>query len=234
MKIKTSDIISLVDLKKSYFLDNWDEVKVLNWIDLKIKNGEFVAIMWESWSWKTTLLNVLWFLHPLTFWNYFLEWEDVSDLKDDDALSFIRNKKIWFIFQQFYLLPRLTCLENIILPAAYRWSWISLPADLGLELLDKVWLKHKAYNYPWELSGWQQQRVAIARSLINDPELILADEPTWNLDSETTLEIMKLISSLNNQWKTIIMVTHTKEAAKFADRVIYLKDWKVLSSDYMI
>lgn len=227
-------VIEMKNLCKSYYLENGVEIPVLTWIDLNIKRNEFVAIMWESWSWKSTLLNIIWFLHALTSWEYLLEWDDISHIKDDDTLSFVRNKKIWFIFQQFYLLPRLNSIENVSLPAVYLWTSWKIRTNKAIELLKKVWLSEKIYSRPWELSGWQQQRIAIARALINDPEILLADEPTWNLDSKTTKEVMNLIMDLKEQWKTIIMVTHTHEVSKFADRIIFLKDWKVLDHDYKL
>lgn len=233
MTIK-QNIIEMKNLFKSYYLENNEEVPVLKWIDLEIKENEFVAIMGESWSGKSTLLNIIGFLHPLTSGKYILEWDDISEIKDDDTLSFIRNRKIWFIFQQFYLFPKLNCLENVYLPSIYAWIKWNERVKKASELLSRVWLKEKMKNRPWELSGWQQQRVAIARALVNDPEILLADEPTWNLDSATTFEIMKLITELKSQWKTIIMVTHAIDVAKFADRIIYLKDWKVLSNNYKI
>ncbi|EKE26665.1 MAG: ABC transporter [uncultured bacterium (gcode 4)] len=222
------NIIEMKNLYKSYYLENNEEVQVLKWIDLEIKKNEMVVIMGESGSGKSTLLNIIWFLHPLTSWEYYLEWDDISEIKDDDTLSFIRNKKIGFIFQQFYLLPRLNSLENVGLPGIYGWYTGLNRLEKSKDLLIKVWLKDKFYNRPGELSGWQQQRIAIARALINDPEIILADEPTWNLDSKTTLEIINLILDLKKQWKTIIIVTHTQEVAKYADRIIYLKDWKIV------
>lgn len=228
------NIIQLKNLCKSYYLENWTEIPILKWIDLNIKKNEFIAIMWESWWWKSTLLNIIWFLHPLTSWKYFFDGDDISYIKDDETLSFIRNKKIWFIFQQFYLLPRLTSIENVCLPAIYAWSWLSIREKKAFELLNRLWLSHRINSYPWEMSGWEQQRTAIARSLINNPDILLADEPTWNLDSKNTNEIMLLIKELKNQWKTIIMVTHAKEVALFADRIIFLRDWKVLDENYKI
>lgn len=228
------NIIKLENLKKSYFLENWVEIPVLNWINLEIKKNEFVAIMWESWCWKSTLLNIIWFLHPLTSWKYFFDSDDISQIKDNDILAFIRNRKIWFIFQQFYLLPKLTSIENITLPSIYAWTSFKNRQKVWLELLKKVWLSHKSEAYPWELSGWEQQRIAIARALINSPDILLADEPTWNLDSKNTQEIIKLITELKTQWKTIIMVTHTKEVALYADRIVFLKDWKVLDDNYKL
>ncbi|EKE28655.1 MAG: hypothetical protein ACD_3C00035G0005 [uncultured bacterium (gcode 4)] len=230
--MKEENIIEMKELYKSYYLENNQEVPVLKWVNLKIKKNEFVAIMWESGSGKSTLLNIIWFLHPLTWWKYFLDWDDISEIKDDETLSYIRNKKIGFIFQQFFLLPRLSSLENVALPSIYAWTWGEKREGIAAELLEKVWLWEKIFNRPWELSGWQQQRVAIARALVNNPEILLADEPTGNLDSSTTQEIMKLISDFKKQGKTIIMVTHARDVAKYADRIIFLKDGKVIDENY--
>ncbi len=227
-------IIKLSDVYKSYFLDNWEEIKVLKWIDLEIKKWEFVALMWESWWWKSTLLNIIACLHPLTAWEYHLEWDNIWEVKDEDILAFIRNKKMWFIFQQFNLLPRLSALQNVALPAIYFWTSEKDREAKAKDLLKKVWLEDKLINKPWELSGWQQQRVSIARSLINDPEILLADEPTWALDTVTTKEVIELIKSLKDDGKTIVMVTHTPEVARAADRIIFLRDWKVIDCDYKL
>lgn len=227
-------IIKMNDIKKSYFLTNWIEIPVLKWINLKIQSWEFVTLMWESGSWKSTLLNIIWFLHHSTWWDYIFEWENVSDFKDDDILSYIRNKKIWFIFQQFHLIPKLTALENVLFPWLYLNKTKQEKHQIWFNLLKKVGLEEKINAYPWELSGWQQQRVSIARSLMNDPEIILADEPTWALDSATTVEIMDLMIDLKKQWKTIVMVTHTSLVAKNSDRIIFLKDWKVLDCNYKL
>jgi putative ABC transport system ATP-binding protein len=222
------------DVYKSYFLSNQEEIPVLKWVFLNVKKWEFVSLMWESWSWKSTLLNIIWFLHPMSKWAYFFQWENISSFKDNDTLSFIRNKKIWFIFQQYFLLPRLTALENVILPSIYASIDIWIRKQKAEEILVKVWLKDKMKNKPSELSWWQQQRVAIARSLINDPDILLADEPTWALDHNTSEEIMELLTSLNKQWKTILMVTHTAAVAKYTSRIIYLKEWKVENCDYKL
>lgn len=227
-------IIKMNEIEKSYYLTNWVEIPVLKWVDLEIKRWEFITLMWESWSWKSTLLNIIWFLHHSTWWKYFFEWEDVSIFKNDDILSFIRNRKIGFIFQQFHLIAKLTALENVLLPWLYLNKTNSEKTKIAKDLLTKVWLADKLDSLPWELSGWQQQRVSIARSLMNDPEIILADEPTWALDSTTTVEIMNLMISLKKEWKTIIMVTHTPLVAKYSDRIIFLKDWKVLDCDYKL
>jgi putative ABC transport system ATP-binding protein len=227
-------IVKMLDIKKSYYLTNWVEIQVLKWVNLEIKSGEFVTLMWESGSWKSTLLNIIWFLHHSTGWQYIFEEEDVSEFKNDDILSFIRNKKIWFIFQQFHLIPKLSALENVILPWLYQNKTQKEKEQIAIDLLDKVWLKNKTHSLPWELSWWQQQRVSIARSIMNNPEIILADEPTWALDSATTVEIMNLMMELKKSWKTIIMVTHTPLVAKYSDRIIFLKDWKVLDCDYKL
>ncbi len=226
--------VELKQVCKSYYLENGTEIPVLKWVDLAIKQNEFVALMWESWSGKSTLLNIIWCLHPLTSGNYLLEWEDISELKDDEALSYIRNIKIGFIFQQFYLFPRLSALENVILPAIYAETSSKERDKKWTELLTRVGLADKIDSRPWEMSGWQQQRVAIARALINSPDIILADEPTWNLDSVNTQGIIDLLLDLKKQWKTIIMVTHAPDVAKIADRIIFLKDWKVMSENYKL
>lgn len=228
------NLIELKEVCKSYYLENGTEIPVLKWVDLSIKENEFVALMWESWSGKSTLLNILWCLHPLTSGEYKLEWEDISELKDDEALSYIRNIKIGFIFQQFYLFPRLSALENVTLPAIYAEKSSKERTNKAIDLLTRVWLAEKIDSKPGEMSGWQQQRVAIARALVNSPDIILADEPTWNLDSVNTEEIIKLLLELKASGKTIIMVTHAHDVAKNADRVIFLKDWKVMSENYKL
>ncbi len=227
-------IVKFEDVKKSYFLTNWVEIPVLKWINLDIQSWEFVVLMWESGSWKSTLLNIIWCLHSISNWKYFFEDEDISHLKDEKVLSYIRNRKMWFIFQQFHLISKLTALENVLLPWLYLDLTKKEKEDRAKYLLEKVWLKGKFDNKPWELSGGQQQRVSIARSLMNDPEILLADEPTWALDSETMVEIMELIQEFKNEWKTIIMVTHTPLVARYADRIIFLKDGVVLDYDYKL
>lgn len=227
--IETPPIITLRDLAKSYFLSTGEEIPVLRDIDLAIRQGEFVALMGESGSGKSTLLNVIGFLHPLSGGQYLLEGEDVSDLRDDEALSYIRNRKIGFIFQQFHLLPRLSVLENVALPGIYAGQSSDERFKRARTLLNTLGLSDKTTSLPGELSGGQQQRVAVARALMNDPEIILADEPTGNLDSVTAREIIKLLSELHNEGKTIIMVTHAEDLSKYADRIIRLKDGRVVN-----
>lgn len=225
---KAPAIIELTDLAKSYYLSTGEEIPVLRDIDLVIQKGEFVALMGESGSGKSTLLNVIGFLHFLTGGRYLLEGEDVSELRDDESLSYIRNRKIGFIFQQFHLLPRLSVLENVALPGIYSGQSSDERFERARYLLERLGLSDKFQSMPGELSGGQQQRVAIARALMNNPEIILADEPTGNLDSATTSEIMKLLVELHNQGKTIIMVTHAPDVARRSDRIVRLRDGRVV------
>lgn len=226
--------IKMESAKKSYYLANGEEIPVLKGIDLEIKKGEFVAIMGESGGGKTTLLNVIGCLHPLSDGKYFLDGEDIGEVRDDFTLAFIRNKKMGFVFQQFNLFSRFSALKNVTLPAIYA----RIPADeresRALELLKSVGMEDRIHHKPTELSGGQQQRVAICRALINNPEIILADEPTGALDSKSGVEVMEIFTKFKNQGKTVIMVTHTAEVAKYADRIIYLKDGQVLNHNYKL
>ncbi|MDD5769992.1 MAG: ABC transporter ATP-binding protein [Candidatus Gracilibacteria bacterium] len=229
-----NSIIKMSDITKSYYLTNLTEIPVLKGVNLEIKSGEFVVLMGESGSGKSTLLNIIGFLHHSTGGKYFFEGEDVGDFKDDNILSFIRNKKIGFIFQQFHLIAKLTALENVLLPGLYLEKTSSQKTKIAKDLLKKVGLGDKINNYPGELSGGQQQRVSIARALMNNPEIILADEPTGALDSTTTIEIMNLMMDLKKDGKTIVMVTHTPLVAKYSDRIIFLKDGKVIDCNYQL
>jgi len=226
--------IKMEDVRKSYYLTNGEEIKVLRGIDLEIKKGEFVALMGESGGGKTTLLNIIGCLHPLTDGKYFLEGENIGGVRDDYTLAFIRNKKMGFIFQQFNLYSRLSALNNVSLPSVYAGIEKSVRDKRALELLDTLSILDRRNHKPTELSGGQQQRVAIARSLMNDPEILLADEPTGALDSKNGLEVMEIFKDLAKEDKTIIMVTHTSEVAKFADRIIYMRDGKIIDNDYQL
>ena len=226
--------IQLKNVHKSYYLSNDEEVPVLNGIDLDIGKGEFVALMGESGGGKTTLLNIIGCLHPLTSGEYFLDGENIGEVRDDYTLAFIRNKKMGFVFQQFNLFSRFTALKNISLPALYSGEAKNTREQRAMKLMKSVNIEDRANYKPTELSGGQQQRVSICRSLINDPDIILADEPTGALDSRSGIEIMKIFTDLKKRNKTIIMVTHTAEVAKYADRIIYLRDGKVVDNNYKL
>ncbi len=232
--MKTKSEIKLENVHKSYYLANGDEVPVLKGIDLDIKKGEFVVLMGESGGGKTTLLNIIGCLHPLSEGHYFLEEENIGEVQDDFTLAYIRNKKMGFIFQQFNLLNRSTALKNVSLPALYAGESKQERENKARELLDSVGLGDRVNHKPTELSGGQQQRVAIARALINNPEIILADEPTGALDSKSGIEIMNIFIKFKEQGKTVVMVTHTSEVAKYADRIIFLKDGKVIDKNYKL
>ncbi|MDP4535685.1 ABC transporter ATP-binding protein [Alkalimonas collagenimarina] len=204
-----------------------NQVIALHGVDLTISENEFVAIMGTSGSGKSTLMNILGCLDTPTSGSYQLAGQDVASLSDE-ALSAIRNQSIGFIFQSFHLLPRLSAQQNVALPL--RYSAIEEAAALAKAaiLLDRVGLGHRMEHKPHEMSGGQRQRVAIARALINDPKVIFADEPTGNLDSKTSDEIMQLLNELHQQGNTIVMVTHEDEIAAHAKRVIRMRDGIIL------
>ncbi len=219
-------IIELKDLSKVYQMGEENIVKALDRINLEIHEGEFVSIMGPSGSGKTTLMSILGCLDHPTSGQYFLDGEDVSHLNKVQT-ALIRNNKIGFVFQAYNLLARMTALHNVILPMIYsrfkKTSWAEREKR-GRETLEMVGLGKRINHLPKELSGGQQQRVAIARALINDPVLILADEPTGNLDTHSGEEIMDLLHSLHKRGRTIVMVTHNPETAVHADQVIHVRD----------
>ena len=219
-------MIELHSIKKRF--QNGDEtVTAIDDVSLSIKQNEFVAVMGSSGSGKSTLMNVLGCLDTPSSGKYILDNKDVASLTDDE-LSSIRNQHIGFIFQTFHLLPKLNVIENVKLPLRYS-SVDSEEADKrALDLIDRVGLSHRKNHKPFELSGGQRQRVAIARALINKPSVILADEPTGNLDSKTSSEIMALLTELHQQGQTIVMVTHEDDIAEYAQRVIVMKDGEVV------
>ena len=222
-------MIELVDVRKSYWMgsgDNAVEVRALDGVSLTIGEGEFVAIMGPSGSGKSTMMNTLGCLDVPTDGSYKLDGVDVGTL-DDNALAEIRNRKIGFIFQSFNLIPRTSALRNVELPMVY--AGVKNRRDRALEALDRVGLAQRAEHQPNELSGGQQQRVAVARAIVTDPLMILADEPTGNLDSHSTVEVMKLLTELNEAGRTIVVITHEDEVAEFAHRVIRLRDGRVVS-----
>ena len=222
-------IIQLENIQKSYFMGK-QELKVLKGITLEIFNNEYVALMGPSGSGKSTLMNLLGCLDSPTAGRYILNGKDVSKMPDDD-LADVRNKEIGFVFQQFNLLPRLTAAENVALPLIYNGTSKKIRTELSLEMHDKVGLADRSHHKPNELSGGQNQRVAIARALVNNPSIILADEPTGNLDSKTSVEIMNIFDKIQSDGNTVILVTHEEDIAHYAHRIIRLKDG-IIESDH--
>ena len=205
------------------------QVKALNNINLSVNKNEYVAIMGASGSGKSTLMNIIGCLDRMTSGSYILDGEDVSKL-NDQQLAEIRNKKIGFVFQSFNLLPRLTALKNVELPMLYAGIPGNKRIQLAEHALERVGLKDRMDHRPNELSGGQNQRVAIARALVNGPSIILADEPTGNLDSKSSIEIMDIFGSLNKEGVTIVMVTHEKELAAYTKRNVVFKDGEIIKN----
>lgn len=216
------NIIHLENICKSYFMSK-HELTVLKGINMDIMKNEYVALMGPSGSGKSTLMNILGCLDTPTDGSYILNGKDVSRMPDDD-LADVRNKEIGFVFQQFNLLPRLTAAENVALPLIYSGIDKKERMARAMAVLTKVKLDDRSHHKPNELSGGQCQRVAIARALINNPSIILADEPTGNLDSKTSHEIMEILGKIHADGNTVILVTHEEDIAGFAHRVVRLKD----------
>jgi putative ABC transport system ATP-binding protein len=207
-----------------------EEVHALRGIDLEIRKGEYVAIMGPSGSGKSTLMNLIGCLDSPSSGRYWLAGRLVSEL-DDDELAYIRNKEIGFVFQTFNLLPRATALHNVELPLIYNGTPAEERIERAKKALERVDLMPRMHHKPNELSGGQRQRVAIARALVNNPSIVLADEPTGNLDSKTGEEIMSLFQNLHGQGNTIILVTHEMDIAQHAHRVIFIRDGKIASDE---
>ncbi len=220
-----ANVVTISGVKKLYKMGS-EIVAALNGVDLKIDEGEFVALMGPSGSGKSTLMNILGCLDRPTEGSYKLLGQEVSKLSDDE-LAGIRNKTIGFVFQNFNLLPKLTSLENVALPAVYAGFSTSTRLEMALEALKKVSLDDRAEHLPSELSGGQRQRVAIARAIAMKPSIIMADEPTGNLDTKSTGEIMQIFRDLHAAGSTIILVTHEPDIAQAADRQILVKDGKI-------
>ena len=215
-------IIHLENLTKNYFLGK-QVIEVLKGISLDIRKNEYVALMGPSGSGKSTLMNILGCLDTPTSGKYILNGKDVSHTTDNE-LAEVRNGEIGFVFQQFNLLPRLSALENVALPLVYAGIPKKLRIQKAKQVLEKVSLTDRSHHKPNEMSGGQNQRVAIARALVNDPAIILADEPTGNLDSKTSYEIMEIFSRIHDAGNTVILVTHEEDIANYAHRIVRLRD----------
>lgn len=224
-----NNVIELKNISKIYAMGDI-QVNALKGIDLTVKKGEFISIMGASGSGKSTLMNIIGCLDKATLGDYFLEGIDIKE-KDEDQLSFIRNRKIGFVFQSFNLIARTSAQKNVELPMIYAQLAAKERSERAFRLLDKVGLASRTGHMPNELSGGQKQRVAIARALANEPAIILADEPTGNLDSSSSLEIMQIFRELNAEGKTVIIVTHEKDIAEHTNRIVTFKDGNIISDE---
>ncbi len=230
--MESKKIIETIDLIKDYG-EGESLVRAVDKISITIHEGEFVAIMGPSGSGKSTLMNILACLDRPTDGHYILNGEDVSNFSRTE-LARIRGKELGFVFQSFNLLPRMTALENVMLPLMYRPdkpTTIPERKEMAMNVLNSVGLGSRAHHHPSELSGGQQQRVAIARVLINDPILVLADEPTGNLDTKSSEEIMEMLHDLHKRGRTIVMVTHEPEIAAHTQRILHIRDGKLYSDE---
>ena len=224
----SDSVIHLEEIKKNYIMGR-QELQVLKGISLDIQRNEYVALMGPSGSGKSTLMNILGCLDSPSSGKYILNGHDVSTMLDNN-LADIRNKEIGFVFQQFNLLPRLSALENVALPLVYAGINKKTRMEMAHEVLRKVDLSDRSHHKPNELSGGQCQRVAIARALVNNPSIILADEPTGNLDTKTSYEIMNIFAQIHDEGNTVVLVTHEEDISNYAKRVIRLRDG-MLESD---
>ena len=215
-------IIHLENIRKNYYLGK-QTIEVLKGISFDILKNEYVALMGPSGSGKSTLMNILGCLDSPSSGSYVLNGHDVSTMPDNE-LAEIRNKEIGFVFQQFNLLPRLTALENVALPLVYAGFSKKQRLEMAMDVIQKVDLETRSHHKPNELSGGQCQRVAIARALVNDPAIILADEPTGNLDTKTSYEIMNIFSKIHGDGNTVVLVTHEEDISNYAHRIIRLRD----------
>ncbi|ABS34618.1 ABC transporter ATP-binding protein [Clostridium botulinum] len=220
------------DIEKTY---NTGEIsfKALKGISLKIERGEFTSIMGPSGSGKSTFMNILGCLDKMDKGEYILNGKDVTDLTEND-LAYVRNKEIGFVFQAFNLLPRMTILDNVELPMVYAGVPLKERKERALSALERVGLIERINHRPNEISGGQKQRVAIARAIVNNPSVIMADEPTGNLDTKSSLDIMRIFQNLNEEGSTIIMVTHEPDIAKYTKRVVKFRDGHIVSDEKVL
>lgn len=225
-----NDVIVVDDLWRTYDMGSEQQVQALSGVSLRIRHNEYVAIMGPSGSGKSTLMNLIGCLDTPSKGRYWLNGQLVSDL-DDDQLARIRNKEIGFVFQTFNLLARATALHNVELPLIYNGTPATDRITRAKETLAGVGLESRMMHKPNELSGGQRQRVAIARALVNNPSIILADEPTGNLDSKTGIEIMTLFDQLHARGNTIVLVTHEPDIAQYAHRVVHIRDGQIFSDE---
>ena len=229
MRKNSKPLIEMKEIIKAYNIGLESEIEILHGIDLKIYEGEFVAIVGESGSGKSTLMNIIGVLDKQTKGEYYLDGIDIKNANEAE-MNVIRNKKIGFVFQNFNLIGRTSALRNVELPMLYAGVPAEQRTKRAKELLSKVGMESRMNHMPNELSGGQKQRVAIARSLVNNPSIILADEPTGALDSETSAMVMDIFNDLNkNQGKTIILITHSKEIAEQCPRIVTIKDGKIIN-----
>ena len=224
-------VIRTDDLWRTYVMGA-EEVHALRGVSFEVKRGEYMAIMGPSGSGKSTLMNLIGCLDTPSSGQYWLNGKLVSEM-DDDELAYVRNKEIGFVFQTFNLLPRASALHNVELPLIYNGTPKTQRIEMAKLALDHVDLTDRMHHKPNELSGGQRQRVAIARALVNNPSIILADEPTGNLDSQTSHEIMALFDELHRQGNTIILVTHEHDIAEYAHRILYILDGKINRDEYI-
>ena len=227
---KRSDVVQLTSVEKVYNTGKDIVFRALKGIDLNIKEGEFVAIMGPSGSGKSTMMNILGCLDSLTTGEYLLSGTNIKELTDDE-LADIRNKKIGFVFQSFNLLPKLKAWENVALPLTYAGIHARERKQKALDALESVGIKDRAMHLPSELSGGQRQRVAIARALAGGPDIIMADEPTGNLDSRSEEEVLEIFKKLNAEGATIIMVTHEENVGQHCKRIVRFKDGKLVKDE---
>lgn len=222
-------VIQLQNIEKNYYMGN-QVIKVLKGISLSIQKNEYVALMGPSGSGKSTLMNILGCLDSPSSGHYILNGQDVSKMPDD-KLADVRNKEIGFVFQQFNLLPRLTAAENVALPLIYAGVGKKERMERAIEALQKVGLGERSHHKSNELSGGQIQRVAIARAIVNNPSILLADEPTGNLDSKTSVEVMEIFGKIQEAGNTVVLVTHEEDIAHYAKRIIRLRDGLIESDN---